>query len=168
MRRSAFVLIMMVAGCTTSDRYQITVEESGSKIVTGTFERSLLEQDPDFKSWFEFRYNEYEVDTTLLHDVFEDVQKIQYIVVAGTWCGDSKREIPHLLKVLDKLHTGRDQVRFYGVDRSKKSDDGSTELFQIDRVPTIIVLRNGKEIGRIVERPDETLEKDLVKILSSR
>ncbi len=166
MRLSVFVLIMIVAGCTTSDQYQITVEESGSKIVTGTFERSLLEQDPDFKSWFEFRYNEYEVDTTLLRDVIEDVQKIQYVVVAGTWCGDSKREIPHLLKILDNLHTARDRVRFYGVDRSKKSNDGSTDLFQIDRVPTIIVLKDGKEIGRIVERPEETLEKDLVKILS--
>lgn len=168
MKRSAIVLIVLLAGCTSSDHYQITVEESGSKIVTGPFERTLLEQDPDFKLWFEFRYNEYEVDSALLLAISARAKEMQYVVVAGTWCGDSKREIPHFLKILDKVHASPDDVQFYGVDRSKKSEDGITDQFHIDRVPTIIVLKNGKEIGRIVEHPEETLEKDLEKILSSK
>jgi len=47
--------------------------------------------------------------------------------------------------------------------------DWSIELktwYDAKSVATIIVMRDGKEIGRIVEAPDGSLEKDLLAIVS--
>jgi hypothetical protein len=44
-------------------------------------------------------------------------------------------------------------------DRGKK--------FKIKKTPTFIILRNQVEIGRIVERPEISLEADLLKILET-
>ena len=45
----------------------------------------------------------------------------------------------------------------------KQSPDFNPESYQINRVPTAIIYRNNKEIGRIIETPKKTLEKDLFK-----
>jgi hypothetical protein len=41
-----------------------------------------------------------------------------------------------------------------------------SEKFNIQRVPTTIVLRDGVELGRIVEYPEKSNEEDLLKILN--
>ncbi|MBI2429861.1 MAG: thioredoxin family protein [Ignavibacteriales bacterium] len=168
MKGSIAVLFLFLYGCSSTEQYHISVEETGTKIVTGIFERSLLEHDADFKGWYDFRYNEYEIDSPCLREITPMLKGVRFVIVAGTWCGDSKREIPHLLKILDSAKVTRDQILFCGVDRLKKSGDGSTDHYQIDLVPTIILFKDSTEIGRIVERPEETLEKDLRKILQHK
>ena len=51
------------------------------------------------------------------------------------------------------------------VGRDKKAEGTEVDLLDIKYVPTFIVYRNGKEIGRIVESPQTTLEGDLKNIL---
>ena len=85
----------------------------------------------------------------------------------GTWCGDSRREIPGFYKILDETAFDVNYLQLIGVDRSKKYDDYEKDL-TIFRVPTIIFLKNGKEIGRFVEYPKETIEKDFLKIVSGQ
>ena len=38
---------------------------------------------------------------------------------------------------------------------------------EIELVPTFILDYNGEEIGRIIESPEESLEKDLLRIIST-
>jgi thiol-disulfide isomerase/thioredoxin len=88
------------------------------------------------------------------------------------WCSDSQREVPYLYKILDKVNFDRDDVSLVGVDEDKIvpgiSDEKRQDL-NIINVPTIIVLDNeGKEINRIVEFPQETLEEDFYKIISGQ
>ena len=42
-------------------------------------------------------------------------------------------------------------ISFFGVNRAKKTLASFTDAFNITNVPTIIVMKNGKEIGRVVE-----------------
>lgn len=165
MKGPIVALLLLIYGCSSTEQYHISVEETGSKIVTGVFDRSLLEQDADFKTWYDFRYKEYEVDSSYLNDITSLAKGVHFVIIAGTWCGDSKRELPHLLKILDLAKVGHEQLQFFGVDRSKRSDDGSTDKYLVERVPTFIIFKDEKESGRIVERPEETLEIDLLKIL---
>jgi len=103
-------------------------------------------------------------------DVVELIRMVQpgaeFLVFLGTWCGDSKREVPRFMKIADMAGIPAERIRLCGVDRAKKSPDGAAAPYAIERVPTFIVLRDGKEEGRIVERPVGTLEGDLLTILA--
>ena len=57
-------------------------------------------------------------------------------------------------------------LELVAVDRSKKTPDNLQEGFNIIRVPTFIFYKNGEEIGRFVEYPRETVEEDILKIVS--
>jgi hypothetical protein len=90
-------------------------------------------------------------------------------VFLGTWCGDSRREVPRLWKALDA--TGGEvpfHIRYIGVDRSKKEPAAEVSGSGIHFVPTLIVSRDGHELGRIIEQPPHGVEKDLLALLNGQ
>jgi thiol-disulfide isomerase/thioredoxin len=87
-------------------------------------------------------------------------------VFLGTWCGDSRREVPRLWKALDAAGgTVPFHIRYIGVDREKKEPAADVDGSGIRFVPTLIVSRGGHELGRIVEQPPHGVEKDLLALL---
>jgi hypothetical protein len=104
-------------------------------------------------------------------DAIEQLQKIetpcQVIVFLGTYCPDSKREVPHFLKVIDQLNTQLWTIRLFCLDRPKVDPSGMREKYQIEFIPTFIIYQNDQEIGRIVERPIMSLEHDLWEICAT-
>ncbi len=160
------ITFFLLPGC-SSQQFQVEVEPSGTRVIKGIFERTDLEHDSTF-TWYKTNYSSYAVDPTTLQDITILSNDIRYILVVGTWCGDSKREVPHLFKIFDAAKISDHQLLMIGVDRSKKSDDGFTEKYNIQRVPTLVILKGDQELGRIVENPRESLEKDLVRILQKQ
>ena len=88
-------------------------------------------------------------------------------VIFGTWCHDSKRVIPALFKTLESASNPFIKVRYTAVSKDKTQPESVFQQWNIEFTPTIIVLQNGAETGRIVENPDLSIEQDLVKILLS-
>ena len=80
----------------------------------------------------------------------------------GTWCHDSKREVPRMLRILDSAGVGTEQISLIGVDINKTEPKGREKLYNLRNTPTLILLKNGKEVGRIIERPNVSLEADLI------
>ena len=64
----------------------------------------------------------------------------------GAWCSDSRREVPRFLKIADLAGMDATRIKLYGLDRTKKSSDGLTDRYGIERVPTFIFLRGDKEV----------------------
>ncbi|HTO93416.1 MAG TPA: thioredoxin family protein [Bacteroidota bacterium] len=91
---------------------------------------------------------------------------VNVIVFFGGWCPDSKREVPRFLRLADEAGIPSTSIRLYALDRTKKSDDGLTAKYGIERVPTFIFLKENQELGRITEFPSTTLEGDVVTILA--
>jgi len=91
---------------------------------------------------------------------------VDVIVFFGPWCPDSRREVPHFLRLADDAGIPPSRIRLYALDRTKKSDDGMTAKYGIERVPTFIFLKEGQELGRITEFPSTTIEADVVTILA--
>jgi len=90
-------------------------------------------------------------------------------IFLGTWCGDSRREVPRLWKALDAAGAGVPfHIRYVGVDRQKKEPAGDVTANGIQFVPTLIVARDGRELGRIVEQPPHGVETDLLALLTGR
>jgi len=90
----------------------------------------------------------------------------------GTWCGDSKREIPRFYKILETANYPIEQLTMVAVDHIepnyKKSPGGEEKGLSIIKVPTFIFYKDGKEVNRIVESPIESLEKDIAAIISGK
>jgi thiol-disulfide isomerase/thioredoxin len=87
-------------------------------------------------------------------------------IVMGTWCPDSRREVPRFMRVLYQLKFPSENVTFIGVDNSKVAPIGDFDKFNIQRVPTFIFLKNKVEAGRIIENPVTSLEQDMLNILN--
>ena len=87
-------------------------------------------------------------------------------IVLGTWCIDSRREVPRFVKILDFIEFPSDKILFINVDEEKKGLSDEVQGLEINFVPTFIVYENGKEIGRIIETPFMSLEEDLINIVN--
>lgn len=111
-------------------------------------------------------YDTVQIDPNFVEMIKSLHEGLDFVVILGTWCSDSKKHVPRFLKIADLATIPPSRVRYYGVDRTKRSSDGVTEQYGIERVPTFIVLKNGTEIGRIVEFPKTSLEEDFLVILA--
>jgi thiol-disulfide isomerase/thioredoxin len=133
--------------------------------IVGYFNFDQLQESP-YSDWFIPEHSSYEVDKETLDSLeTNDLANISIIIVIGTWCKDSQRETPRFVKIMEYLNF--QNITAIGVNRQKKADDTDVPELNIQYVPTIIFYKNNTEIGRIVEAPDETLEKDLVKIIKA-
>jgi tetratricopeptide (TPR) repeat protein len=129
-----------------------------------------LDEEP-FAEWSRKGYDEYEPNPAILEALKRHADDgTTYTVYFGTWCGDSRREVPRLLKLFDAMGVPEDRVRLVALDRTpealKQSPTGEERGREIYRVPTLIVERGGREISRLVEHPVLSLERDLLSILS--
>lgn len=93
----------------------------------------------------------------------------QLTLIFGTWCGDSKYYVPRLLRALKEAGNSHLQVKLVGVDNQFHEPVATVQPRQLTNVPTIIVERDGRETGRIVETPAvELIEQDLADLLSGK
>lgn len=166
-RAAYFSALVLLVGCGSGKSYQILTSQQGPKIVTGRFSPSLLVSDSSFQ-WFSQNFASYTPDSVSIAFLSKAAKNIHFIVVGGTWCGDTKRELPRFFKTVSLAHIPDANIELYGVDRSKKSKDGITEKYDIVLVPTFILLSEGKEIGRIVEYAKKGIEFDLVDLLQQK
>ncbi len=146
---------------------EITLE-NGKTFLLGKITQEGLEKAP-YATWFDKGYESYAVDEQMIKMFKKPLSKHTIKLFLGTWCGDSKREVPRILKILEKSKFPTKNLEIVALDRRKenykKSPSGEEQGLNIIKVPTIIFLKNGKEVNRIVESPVESLEEDMAQIL---
>lgn len=150
----------------TSGENQITDYYEQSTWLLGYFTRERLTELPH-SQWYNKGYDEYQVDTNCINELKNtDKKTITVKIILGTWCSDSRREVPRFLHILDYWEFPEENITFIGVDDQKISPVGEYEYLGIERVPTFIFYENNIERGRIIENPGTSLEKDMVKIIT--
>lgn len=144
---------LVLAGCGT-----VPVSQE-KDVLLGKISRADLSE-----SWLT-SYEQAPIDPPFIEMIRQAQESVEVVVFIGTWCSDSKREVPRFLRIADEV--GMDQSRYmlYALDRKKSSPEGTEKAYAVERVPTFIFLRGGKEIGRIEESPRTTLEGDILTIL---
>jgi thiol-disulfide isomerase/thioredoxin len=139
-------------------------------VLLGKIKKEALMSAP-YNKWFEKEYNDYETSK----DVLVELKKVNWAglsiqIFLGTWCGDSHREVPRMIKVLEQAGFPADKIELIAVNTGegvhKQSPTGEEKGKYIFKVPSFIVSKNGNEIERIVEYPVESLERDLLTIVS--
>jgi hypothetical protein len=141
--------------------------EGTPPILVGDISRADL-REPPFGDWFEGQYARYQPTEASLQGLKELLPSLSIEAYFGTWCGDSKRQVPRLLRLLDLAGFDEKRLTLVGLsDRPmefKQAPGNPERRRRIHRTPTIVVVRDGVEIGRIVETPTTTLEGDLLDI----
>ena len=119
----------------------------------------------EFGTYYKLEYDDYQLNDSLVKLLSSHLSDIDITVVFGSWCSDSEQQVPHLYKILDKAGYDESKLSIIAVNRQKMAEEVQIEDLQIAYVPTFIIYRDGQELGRIVESPDDTLEEDLWKII---
>ncbi len=119
--------------------------------------------------WFIKGYESYKPKKKVLKKIKKPIKKYRIKVFMGTWCPDSRRETPKLLKLLDEVNFKEKNLEIYAMNHSKSTENNYEEGLDIHHVPTIIFLdKKGNEVNRFVEFPQKTLEKDILKIVTKQ
>jgi len=144
-----------------------TVPYEDSVMLLGKANRKGFQMDA-FKDWFNTGYEDYKVDSETLEKLKPLLKDATITVFMGTWCEDSQRETPHFYKILDETNFDESKLTLITVSDEKTTPQGFEEGKNITNVPTFIFYKNDKELGRIVEYPIESLEKDMLAILNGK
>ncbi|MBV7270612.1 TlpA family protein disulfide reductase [Winogradskyella luteola] len=144
-------------------------ENTKSPYLLGKIDKSGLEGE-NYKSWFTKNYTDYKPNTALVSKISSELKSYDIMLFMGTWCGDSKKEVPKLYKVLEACDFPMEQLTVVAVSRQpdmyKQSPQHEEAGLNIHRVPTIIFYKEGKEVNRIVEHPVNSFEEDILNIIT--
>ena len=130
----------------------------------GLLSKSLI-IDHDSYTWFPKQYDAYHPDLNGFNSA--NLKQISIKIFMGTWCHDSKREVPRLYKILDELYYDYENFEIIGLTKDKKGYFQDYATFGITNTPTIIFYRNDVEIGRIIEEPKGSLEDQMARIIAN-
>lgn len=145
--------------------------DDGSQFLLGPIKKSRLTEGY-YGQWFNPQHSAYQVDPKGLALIQKSIGNYDLLLFLGTWCEDSQREVPAIFKILEEAGYPIHAIKIYAVDDreefKKTTPGGEARARNIVRVPTLIFEKDGKEVNRIIELPVETLEKDMVAILSGQ
>ncbi|MBP8792107.1 MAG: thioredoxin family protein [Lutibacter sp.] len=169
MKTNSFVFALfsiVILGCSSTKKITIATANDTEDLV-GLITKEQFSTAP-YKLWFEPNYNNYKLNSSVIDKLKPLLKNVSIKAFMGTWCGDSQDQTPVFYKILDETNFNYKQLQLVGVGHNKSTPDNAQEGYDIQRVPTFIFYKNSKEIGRFVEYPRETIEKDILKILSNQ
>jgi len=132
------------------NQYITLVERPNEKTYKGIISQEVLLADSTFK-WYAENLKGYSPNKAGLEGLQKNKDSVQLLVFMGTWCEDSHVIIPKFYSLLEAASFSKEKVTLIGVDRSKVTLSHLAEALNIKSVPTIIIMKNGKELGRVVE-----------------
>ncbi len=116
---------------------------------------------------FNYNYVEYVPKSDPVQAIHNILQPVEIKAFFGDWCIDSKKHVPALIKTLEFADNANLKVTYINVTPDKKNPAELLNGWNIVSLPTLIVLQDGKELGRIVETPKSGIDQDLTAILAS-
>lgn len=141
--------------------------DNSAEILLGEFKQSELEKEPHSR-WFTPAYENYKPKKEALKTIKKNIHDYEILMFMGTWCGDSRYEVPKFFKLLDEVDFDRKNLTNIAVNRAKKAPGELDEEYRVHRVPSIIFLKDGKEVNRFVEYSIESLEEDIAEIVKGK
>ena len=136
----------------------------GNEILVGKV--SLAQLSTYTSDWYSNEYDLYKTNQSLLTKIKPLLNNKKVTLIMGTWCEDSQREVPGMIKILTEAGYPTSSMDIIAVDEDKTTPGKLEKVFELFNVPTLIFSENGTEINRIVEFPINGLEQDILAILS--
>lgn len=172
------MLLLLICGCTPKITEKTSAPAAelnkevedvyGNSILLGAIDRAGLEQE-GYAQWFEAGYEAYSLQEDVVEQLQGKLEGKRFLIFLGTWCSDSQREVPHLFKIFDQAGVESSQIEMYAVTNDPENYNTTPQNYEegwnIEYVPTIIVLQDGEELGRVIEASYPSLEENLLEIV---
>jgi len=155
-----FLIPLIIASCCDCDK-----TKNEKPIITGKMNWSNWQV---LAKWDDYSAKDYNPDQNKLEQLKQIINKnpqIKFKIFAGSWCYDSEIGVPKIYKLFKMIKLDESRIELYGVNRQKIEPSGEAQIFNIERVPTLIILFDKTEINRIIEYPKSSWEDDILELL---
>jgi thiol-disulfide isomerase/thioredoxin len=130
--------------------YDVLPDSAEKKLLRGIITLQDIKGDTSF-TWYAEALKYYRPNAALVAAFKEKAGQFTLLLFTGTWCHDSQQITPKYFKCLEAAGIADSVCTIVATDRNKKTIAHLHDVFNVINVPTIIVLKNGKEVGRIEE-----------------
>jgi thiol-disulfide isomerase/thioredoxin len=164
------VCLFTAYGSFAQKTYEILTDSSdnNAKMLRGEITKEDINNDTAFKWYAESLKIYTHPDSSAVSAFSANKDKIYFIVFGGTWCEDTHFIIPKFFKIQESSGFPENRILLYAVDRHKHAISNIAQAMNIKATPTIIVMKDGKEMGRLVEYGKTGYwDKELAKIINS-
>jgi hypothetical protein len=162
-----FLSLLIITGTNAQDLYKTTTDSQGNKVLIGQINVKQLANDSAFR-WFYQGVNSYAPNTEWTKYISYYRDSFNVVVFAGTWDEASRKLLPAFYRVMLTSSYPADKIKLYAVDHQLHALGDEAQQFHIQTLPTIILLHNGNELGRIQQKPVQSLEANMAGILQSK
>lgn len=145
-----FSALLFFFAVQAQNRFDVLVERPNEKSLVGLLSKNVLSSDTSF-SWYVENHKNYQPHTQGLATIKNYRDSIQLLAFMGTWCEDSQFIIPRFFALTEQAGIDSSRIVLFGVNRNKETWGNLAKTLGIELVPTLLVFRNGKEIGRVIE-----------------
>ncbi len=138
----------------------------GNEILVGKVSYAQMVQYTE--AWFNKEYDFYRINEERLEKIKPLLKDKRVVLIMGTWCEDSQREVPGMMKILNQAGFNTAEMEIIAIDEDKRTKEGLEKAYNLAYIPALIFFEGEKEINRIVEFPINSLEQDMLDILSGK
>jgi thiol-disulfide isomerase/thioredoxin len=114
---------------------------------------------------FDLYTERYKPDPEIIAKLNTIQDSVLVDVFMGMWCHDSKREIPAFFKIMESIDNPLITANYTALEYRRRGPKDIIKENNIKRTPTFIIYKNGKEVGRIIEEVEVSMESDLYEII---
>lgn len=138
----------------------------GNEILVGKVSYAQMVQYTE--AWFNKENDFYRINEERLEKIKPLLKDKRVVLIMGTWCEDSQREVPGMMKILNQAGFNTTEMEIIAIDEDKRTKEGLEKAYNLAYIPALIFFEGEKEINRIVEFPINSLEQDMLDILSGK
>lgn len=142
--------LLTINNLTPVHLYETLPDDTEKKILRGIISPEQITQDTTF-GWYAENLKFFKADSGIVKNLRAKSANLHIVIFGGTWCHDTQQVLPKYLTLLQAANFPADQLTLIGTNRAKTTLGGLHKAFGVSNVPTLIVISNGKEVGRIVE-----------------
>lgn len=130
--------------------YETLPDAEEKKILKGFITKQQITNDTAF-AWYATnrKYNKPNPDVVAV--LKEKAYEFQLVFFIGTWCHDSQQILPKYFAALEAAEYPEHYMTIIACDRDKAGPANIQRPFKVVNVPTVLIMKDGKEVGRIVE-----------------
>ena len=146
------------------NQYKIFVDDDNSEVISGaiSFDNWFAEAN-----WLSVNENSGHIDSLIAKSAGSIINSGDYflLVFTGSWCTECRTQLPIIKRVIDVGKFDEKKVQLLGVDKNNTVWKHEKLDIRTDKYPTVVVMYQSKEIGRIVGFPQNSWEYDILQVL---